>query len=292
MKAWIYALVYKYFLFKRYNHLHKELGFQETQVDVGNQIITYQIFKNSKPALVCIHGLLDSSIGFRKLALYLKDYFSIYLVDIPGFGKSKLPNLKHIYHLDLFARMLYDSFIKLQLQNFILLGYSMGGLLAQQIALLDKKSKRIHKLILLASGNSPHPKRDEMRKLLFPKTKQELEYLLKHLYSTERPLPNNFILNALLSVWNSESYHFLAENTIQREKEIFIGKKISEIKLPILFIFGEKDILTTVQDMHQMYAHVKHGKKFIIPKAGHAIHLEFPELIAEKIKEFALHQEI
>lgn len=285
MKDLFYTLVYRYFLWKRYKYL-KDLGFSEKGVDIGKQKIVYQILKNSKIPIVCIHGLLDSAAGFRKLAFYLKENFSVYLLDIPGFGKSKLPLLKHIYHLDLFARMIYDSFQKLDLRNFFLLGHSMGGLLAQHITRLDKKEKRIKKLILLASGNSPHPRREEMRKLLFPKTKKELEFLFQQLYSKEKPLPNDFIINALLSVWNSQAYHFLAENTIQREKEIFIGKKISEIKIPILFLFGEKDILTTVQDMNQMSSFVKHSRKFIIPNAKHAIHLEFPELVANQIKNF------
>ncbi|MCX7997872.1 MAG: alpha/beta hydrolase [Leptospiraceae bacterium] len=286
MKNWIYSLAYNYFLWKRYRYLHKELGFYEKHVNIGNQNIVYQILENSNIPIVCIHGLLDSAASFRKLAFYLKENFSIYLLDIPAFGKSKLPPIKHIYHLDLFARMIYDSFQKLEIKNFILLGHSMGGLLAQHIALLDKKAKRIKKLVLLASGNAPHPRRDEMRKLLFPKTKKELEFLFQHLYSTEKQLPNEFVLNALLHVWNSDSYHYLAENTIAREREIFLSKKISKIQIPILFIFGEKDILTSVHDMNQMYAQVKHGKKFVIPNASHAIHLEFPEEIASYIQDF------
>jgi pimeloyl-ACP methyl ester carboxylesterase len=266
--------------------MHKENGFTQKVVKIGEQKIYYQISPNPGKPVVCIHGFLDSAVGFRRIASFLGNHYQMFVVDIPSFGKSKLPENKYLFQIDLFAQMIYDSIRNLDLKDITLLGHSMGGLIAQHIALLDKDEKRIDSIVLLASANSPHPQKEEMRKILFPKNKYEFRNLLEHLYHSDRPEPGDFMLNTLVHIWNSKQYLYMAENTIAREKEIFIGKKIENIDVPILLISGKQDILTTEEDMKRIHSWLKKGELIILDKAKHAIHLEYPERISHEIIHF------
>jgi pimeloyl-ACP methyl ester carboxylesterase len=286
MKAIFYRLAYYYFLLERYRKLQKEFGFREKKVKLFGQTIHYQISPKPNKPLVCIHGFLDSAIGFRKLAPYLLDDFQLFLVDIPSFGRSQLPENKYLFQLDLFSQMIYDSIKKLGLENITLLGHSMGGLIAQHIALLDKE-KRIQNLVLLSSANSPHPNREDIRKLLFPKNREDFKQLLGELYFKTKKEPSNFMLDTLVYIWNSPKYLYMAENTIEKEQEIFIGKNISKIKIPILFVSGKEDIFTTEEDMKKMNSWVTNGKLSLLENAKHAIHLEYPETVAQEIINFS-----
>lgn len=98
-----------------------------------------------KPNLTLIHGWGAESRVWESWATeYLAPYYSVTLVDLPGFGDS--PILEK-------SDTLEDDWIE-ALNNAIpdnthLLGWSLGGLLAQQIAL--RHPEKINSLICLAT---------------------------------------------------------------------------------------------------------------------------------------------
>ena len=203
----LYELLYTYFSYTRYEVLKKELGLNESYADIGGQKVCYFESPNEGQPLVLIHGLLDSAFGFRKIIPYLDKKFKLYIIDIPGFGKSKLPPIQYLYQVDIFSDMIYKVFQKLSLDNIVLCGHSMGGLIAQHIAIQDSKNKRIQKLVLLSTGGIPHPERDKMRAVLFPADHEEVGRLLQHLYYKETPMPSKLIRKTLVHNWNSREYN-------------------------------------------------------------------------------------
>lgn len=76
----------------------------------------------------------------------------------------------------------------------------------------------------MAPGGIPHPKRDEMKELLFPKTEEDLLKLIEALYYETPTLPGKIARKALIQSWNELPNQFLTVNTIEREEEIFLGK--------------------------------------------------------------------
>lgn len=279
----IYKVLYGYFALTRYQVLKKEFGLIESYVDIGGNKVCYFTSQNHGKPLVLIHGLLDSAFGFRKLIPYLDKKYKLFIIDIPGFGKSQLPRVKYLYQVDIFARMIYRTLENLNLQNIVLCGHSMGGLISQHIALLDSHNKRIEKLILLSTGGIPHPKRDEMRALLFPSEQDEVTRLLQHLYYKETPMPSRLIRKTLVHAWNSLEYKYLAENTIEREHEIFFGKEARKIKIPTTIISGKQDVITSPDSMKTLKSYIKGSKLFLLEHARHAIHLEKPRDISDII---------
>lgn len=92
------------------------------------------------PALVFFHGWsFDHSIWLPLVKLLSKNY-AIYLVDLPGFGRSNLMDWQT-----------FNNYLLAYLPaKFVLVGWSMGGLLATQFAL--KNPQRVISVINIASS--------------------------------------------------------------------------------------------------------------------------------------------
>ncbi len=258
--------------------MEKELGFEPLYADLGGHKIFYlkrSALRPSGKTFLFIHGLLDSATGFRKLAPYLRNDYDILVPDIPGFGFSRLPKVKYLYQIDIFADLIYNFIRGLDCKGLVLGGHSMGALIAMLIAIRDGKlEKRIHKLLLLAPGGIPHPKRDEMRKLLFPSKPEEIEKLLAALYREKVPRLGSFAKRALLSEWNNLAHQFLTENTLDREKEIFLGQKLSAVRQKALIIAGTEDPITDPPMVKKLHGYLKNSKLVWIRGAKHALHFE------------------
>lgn len=285
---YFYKLIYNYYSATRYSVLINQLGFKENRTDLGGHKISSFVRSGSKGPLVLIHGLLDAPFGFRKLAPLIDREWTVILTDIPGFGRSRMPLIKYLYQLDIFAELIYKSLLKSGHRGITLGGHSMGGLISQHIALIDKKRKNpiIKNLILISPGGVPHKRRDEMRGILFPKTEPEVARLLNYLYFQEFPEPNFIIKRTLVSEWNNRVHEFLSENTIERESEIFFGKKASEIKIPALIISGVHDEITPPDMMKKIHSYIGKSELKLMPDARHAIHLEKAKDVAMEMNRF------
>ncbi|BDA77141.1 acyltransferase [Leptospira kobayashii] len=268
----------------------KNMGGIPKYVDLGGHSLFFWDFQtNRKDCIIFLHGLLDHSFGFRRIIKdLLGDKKRIISFDHPGYGNSKLPKIKYLFQIDVWAELLLEALEKLGLQNVTLVGHSMGGLIAQHMVLGDQ-SKRIKKLILLSPGGIPHPERERMQKLLFPKTEKQVVELLTHLYGSDSPEPNFLLRKTLVTVWNGWENQFLQENTLKKEHRIFHGDKIRGIKIPTLIIAGEEDEITPVAMMKKMKSYITGSKLVLLKGAKHAIHLERSSDIAKEIKVFNKH---
>ncbi|TGK01176.1 alpha/beta hydrolase [Leptospira langatensis] len=283
----LYELFLRNYTRQKISFMRKELGFESLSVDLEGHKIFFLRRRsevNSGKSLLLIHGLLDSATGFRRMAPFLRKDYDILMPDIPGFGLSPLPPIKFLYQIDTFSQLLYNSIRKLDLKELVLGGHSMGGLIAMLIAIQDSNwEKRIKKLVLLAPGGIPHPKRDEMKELLFPSKSAEIERLLSALYKENAPQLGWLAKKALLSQWNNRAHRFLTENTLDREKQIFIGQKLSAVKQKTLIVSGTEDPITDPPMVKKLHGYITHSKLIWIQDVKHALHMEKPREVSEQI---------
>jgi hypothetical protein len=89
--------------------------------------------KSNKPTLVFLHGYLDNANSFATLLPLLSDYQCI-CIDMAGHGKSQHRSGDAHYHLSDYAYDLYQLILTLQLSNFVLVGHSLGAIVASLYA--------------------------------------------------------------------------------------------------------------------------------------------------------------
>lgn len=266
----------------------KNMGGIPTYVDLGGHSLFYWEFNpNGEKHLVFLHGLLDEGFSNRRIVKeLLGENRRILVFDLPGYGKSRLPKIKYLFQIDVWADLILNAFRHLELKDIILVGHSMGGLVSQHLVLKDSE-QRVSKLVLLAPGGIPHPKRDEIRELLFPKSEKSVIDLLHQLYGDDSPEPNFLMRKTLITVWNGWENAFLQENTLKRELEIFHGSRVKGIKIPTLILAGDRDEITSPAMMRKMKNLIKRSKLVWLKGAKHAIHLEKPKEIALEILSFS-----
>ena len=87
--------------------------------------IYYEKHGSSKKNIVILPGWGDTSKTFSYMISFLKNYFTVYIVDYPGFGNSVFPNRDlTIYDYSL---LIYNFIQDLEIENPILIGHSFGG---------------------------------------------------------------------------------------------------------------------------------------------------------------------
>ncbi|QSX33842.1 2-succinyl-6-hydroxy-2,4-cyclohexadiene-1-carboxylate synthase [Shewanella avicenniae] len=86
-----------------------------------------------QPALVLLHGFLGSGADWQPLLARLSQTFYCITVDLPGHGQSQ-HTLQHSPAFTECATLVQQSVLALGIEQFHLLGYSLGGRIALHLA--------------------------------------------------------------------------------------------------------------------------------------------------------------
>lgn len=245
----------------------------------------------SGPPVVLLHGMVGSTRLWQSLINQLPDYQSICL-DLLGFGRSPKPRRLE-YDLDTHLNAINQA-LSADLAPFILVGHSMGGLLAIDFAL--RYPERVKKLILVnlpiytsvAEAKTIIAKGKILPRFIFwgpiARTTCELVcYLNPRLarYLAVRiadDLPKDVAEDAALHNWTS--YSKTLRHVIFEQRPLTLLK---QLKIKTVLLIGEDDFLTPQAYRDQLKAlpttiHVHYVK------AGHHIPLQHPELITQLVK--------
>ena len=238
--------------------------------------------------LVMIHGWGMHSGVWQALIKRLSAKYMLYLVDLPGMGNSRPVEPYHLYHLA-------DEVAEVIPGVSDVLGWSLGGLVAQRIAL--NQPDRIRRLVLVSATpkfvstpdwqagvdpanfsafaeNVNHDYRGAILQFLTLQCMQSSDRraTIKQLRASfdTRPTPTQTTLQRAL--------HILLESDLRAE--------IANIRKPTLLIHGDRDTLTPVQAAHWMMQQLPHGFLRVISGAAHAPFLSHSDQFVEALNQF------
>ena len=241
--------------------------------------------ETEKPTLILLHGFLDSAHTWRRLFADQNERYTIYAVDLPGFGQTYYPPIRELWHMQAIARslarFLFSHESGLGLRNATVLTHSMGGLMALQMALrtdshlVPKDAMRELHLIAPGALKLPAAERDEVRRKVFPRSEAEVLELINGLHSGDPPQLWRPILHGLLHDWSRPGYEFLAENTIADEDAAFFQPaEIAKLKRPLYLYWGDADHITDISIARKIKRARPRTQLHVFPDAGHALHVQ------------------
>ncbi len=106
--------------------------------------IYYEKYGNKKQNILILPGWGNNRKTFSYLINFLKNYFTVYILDYPGFGNSKLNKTLTIFEYT----SIINDFIKiLKMESPILIGHSFGGRIIS--ILTTKYNLKCKKIILI-----------------------------------------------------------------------------------------------------------------------------------------------
>ncbi|MEH6451969.1 MAG: 2-succinyl-6-hydroxy-2,4-cyclohexadiene-1-carboxylate synthase [Psychromonas sp.] len=113
-------------------------------------LYSHTVGDKTKPALVFLHGFLGNHRDWLKTIDHLKDDFYCIAIDLPGHGKSVSTPTSLDSGFDECCRLIKNALNELHLQNYILIGYSLGGRIALDYA-RSTNDQKLRALVLESS---------------------------------------------------------------------------------------------------------------------------------------------
>ncbi|MGL6124905.1 MAG: alpha/beta fold hydrolase [Metamycoplasmataceae bacterium] len=199
--------------------------------------------KKSKGTIVFIHGFATNSDYHDEAGKSFLNY-DYYAIELPGHGHTKIDDDKNL-DLNLFVDFAINMINELKLNNFVLIGHSMGGSLAIRIS--NKIGDKISKLILVTPMNSAFTLSTIKLFFLFtPKSFNKTLALNNVLY---KDLTKTLNFNVENYISNEHKYQVEHLDFFRRLKnKLYSVKNISDcmkseklLSLPTLLIVGEYD---------------------------------------------------
>ena len=236
--------------------------------------------KGSGLPLLLLHGG-GGPIAALPFVDKLAEKFEIIAPTHPGFGGSKIPD--NFDRVDDLVYLYLDLLDELDLNDVVLMGLSMGGWTATELATMN--STRLSKLILVDSvGVKTGGREDRDIADIFAMTGEENAKIMFH----DPALAPN--LNDL----SDEQLQIVAANRMALGVYTWdpfmhnpkLPQRLHRIKIPTHFIWGASDGVVTV-DYGQKFCELIDGATMtVIEKAGHAPQSEQPGAFVEAVFDF------
>jgi len=253
---------------------------------VGDITLNYRIDGNGSEPLVCIHGVGSYLEAWSGVVERLRDRFTILTFDLRGHGQSS--RVKGRYEIDDFVNETLALADQAGFDRFHLAGFSLGGLIAQRLALT--RQPRLRKLVLLSTiaGRTPEERGQVLGRLA---ALREGTPKAHHDASLSRWLTEDFQeknpdIIALLRERDAENDPDCYASAYRVLAETDFGGFIDQIRCPTLIVTGEEDAGSNPRMAHYMHERIPGSDLKILPGLRHSILIEAPALVASLMGEF------
>ncbi|MGQ9593277.1 MAG: alpha/beta fold hydrolase [Anaerolineae bacterium] len=244
--------------------------------DTGERLF-YALHRDegARAAVVLVHGAGGSHVHWP-VALRRLPGATVYALDLPGHGRSEGEGRRSIGAY----RDVVRAFLEVAgLERAILVGHSMGGAIALDVAL--RYPKRLAGLVLVGSGARLRVAPALLQGLQedYPRA---VENLVQWLFAEGAPeQPRRRARQQLLEANPDVVYgDFLACDGFD------VMGELPRVETQTLVICGTADRMTPLKYSEYLAAHIPQARLEVIPGGGHMVMLEQPEPVARAVSAF------
>jgi len=262
-------------------------------IDLDGLSTHYRVKGEGDP-LILIHGFFFDSHMWDASIEILSQKYTVYAIDLWGFGYSSRDPLDYGYPL--YTTQLLNFMDALSIPKAHLVGQSMGGGTAINFAISQRD--RVNKIVLVNAAGMPNPL-PLMGRISNLSGVGEFMYGLKNDFIRRFTLGSNFLYNK--DLLSNDYYHRITRfHKIQGTsnvmltvtRNLFFDSLLNEInilgemELPILIIWGrdEKSIdLSIGQELHRKLVS---SQMMVLDHAGHCSNMDQPQQFNHVVGEF------
>lgn len=246
--------------------------------------------------ILCLHGHPGSSNSMSVFTKHLSQRFQTIAPDLRGYGQSRCQgNFAMQDHLNDLESLLD----RLQVQRCLVLGWSLGGILALELAL--RNPEKVSGLILIATAARPrgsHPPISWQDNLytglaaivnqLQPGWQWNIETfgkksLFRYLIQQHTPATYNFIATEAVAAYLRTSSAATRALTTAIRTGYNRLEDLSQIQCPALVLAGSGDRHITPESSLETAQHLKNSQWQCYPNTAHLFPWEIPEQVLQDI---------
>ncbi len=260
-----------------------------SQVLVNGIKLYYEIHGTGE-ALILIEGLGYANWSWFRQIKVLSDSYGVVSFDNRGVGKSDKPDIP--YSIELMADDVARLMESLGIEKAHILGVSMGGYIAQQLAI--KYPKKVRSLVLgCTSFGGPQS---------IPLTEEALQSMLKvEGLNAEEVIRQGFkvaispkflanypeVVDQLVA-WrlDNPTPRYAWERQFAAARAFNVETQLKKIKVPVLVITGSEDIVVPPQNSILLAERISEAQLVIIPGGGHLFFIEKAEEFNSTVLDF------
>ena len=246
---------------------------------INNMNIHYHVSGQGKNVIL-LHGWGGSIKSFEPVHKNLEKDFTVYSLDLPGFGKSQEP--AEPWGAEEYADTV-EKFIKeLAIDKPILVGHSHGG--KTSILVAAGKRVELNKVILVDSAGIK-PKRSfnyYARVYFFKACKNLFKLPFLNKYSDQ-------VIESMRKKFGSSDYKNASgvmRQTLVKLVNTDVRHLLPEIRVSTLLIWGDKDTATPLSDGQLMEKLIPDAGLVVLKNCGHFSYLEKLQEFLIIIREF------
>lgn len=251
-------------------------------VDVeGTQICLYE--KGAGMPIILLHGMFGDFLDWEPVLEPLSKNYRVLALDLPGFGASAKPRTE--YSAEFFVAILHTLLRQRRISEATLVGNSFGAQIAILFAL--RHPDLVARLVLVDSGGFRQYPEAEVaftaerfnENAIAALTPEINAFLFSPVFSKPSATSAYYIerQNAKLKRSDYPAYAFAIAQSIRLSMATYLLDRISELRCPVLLIWGEMDPVLPLSLAQQALTNLQNGELKIVPGCGHAPQLECPK---------------
>ena len=275
-------------------------AFEAHEVDLHGHRAVYRT-AGSGPAVVLIHGMINSSRHWEQVAMRLAGSHRVIAPDLIGHGDSATP--RGDYSLGAHAASIRDLMTTIGVESATIVGHSLGGGVAMQF--FYQFPQRTERLALISSGGLGHDVSPLLRGAALPgsagllplatrprlvgaiaggsawlrgrgnSTGVYLQAVARALGPLQEPGSRRAFLETLRAVIDVKGQRVSA-----RDRLYLLGQ------MQTLIVWGERDRTIPIAHGREAQRAIPHCRFETLPRAAHFPNLEDPEGLANILADF------
>ncbi|KIC15211.1 alpha/beta fold hydrolase [Leisingera sp. ANG-Vp] len=236
------------------------------------------------PVLVLVHGYLGGAAQWKKEIEAFSRDFDVIAPNLPGFGDAG--GLEGCETINGMAQSVLALLDHLGVEEFILMGHSMGGMIAQEMAALRTAS--VQKLVLYGTGPLGLMP-DRFEPITVSRERLQADGVAK---TIERIGATWFKAGS-----KAKGYPLLTDIGAQANPQAALAAlgamagwdgraALSRLTMPTLVVWGDSDKSYRWPQVESLWTNLPNVCLSVVPGAAHAVHLEKPSLFHTLLSDF------
>lgn len=251
------------------------------------------------PSIVLLHGLTNNWFGWGRLIQELERDYTLYVLDLPGYGDSGDLLLKH-YSIEQQAEYVAAFIHDVVPDKPVVIGLSMGSLITAEVGRIF--SKQLQALVLMGpvfnSGRTSVLTTLLRYELQLIQLSDTVQSVVKRIVASRwfGYAANKYLHMYEFKRYLSDLYGLVGRQKMRKKAFIDMGISVAKyelnpvlerLNLPVLLVYGKYDKVSKPEQIAEIPLMAKKNIHLsVIDNAGHVVSVERPQEVANVIKRF------